>query len=79
MDILKVFWMYDCKPIKTPMGTNANLEEKKRCLINDIKRYQQMVGKLIYFTISRPDIAYVVNVVSQFMQSPKRTHLQTVQ
>ena len=62
-----MFRIYDCKPIKTPMGTNANLEEKKRCLINDIKRYQQMVGKLIYFTISRPDIAYAVSIVNKTM------------
>jgi len=34
-----------------------------------------MVGGLVYITITRPDIAYVVGVVSQFMQKPRTIHL----
>lgn len=29
----------------------------------------------MYITITRPDIAYVVGVVSQFMQKPRTIHL----
>ena len=57
IDILKAFRMHDCKPIKTPMETNANLGKTEGCLIDDVKRYQQMVGKLAHLTISRPDMA----------------------
>lgn len=31
----------------------------------------------MYITITRPDIAYVVGVVSQFMQKPRTIHLDT--
>ncbi|XP_058080103.1 secreted RxLR effector protein 161-like [Magnolia sinica] len=40
--------------------------------------YRQIVGSLIYLTLSRPDIAYVVGVVSRFMQTPKKPHLEVV-
>ena len=40
--------------------------------------YQRLVGKLIYLAHTRPDIAYVVGVVSQFMHNPKETHLKAM-
>jgi len=36
------------------------------------------VGKLIYLGHTRPDIAYVVSVVSQFKPNPSERHLQVV-
>jgi len=36
------------------------------------------VGKLIYLTITRPDISFVVGVVSQFMQNPHVDHWNVV-
>ena len=41
--------------------------------------YLQMVGSLIYLILTRPDIAFVVGVVSQFMQTPKKPHLEVDQ
>lgn len=39
------------------------------------KMYQRLAGKLIFLTITRPDIPYVVSLVSQFMHAPKIDHL----
>ena len=38
-------------------------------------RYQKLVGKLIYLSHTRPDIAFAVSLVSQFMHSPYEKHL----
>ena len=45
----------------------------------DFKLYRRMVGKLIYLTITRPDICFAVNQVSQHMQSPKVHHWNMVE
>ena len=40
----------------------------------DKEKYQRLVGKLIYLSHTRPDIAFAVSVASQHMQSPKEAH-----
>lgn len=38
--------------------------------------YQQLVGKLMYLIITRPDIAFTVHILSQFMHKPTSVHMQ---
>ncbi|KAI5347152.1 hypothetical protein L3X38_015031 [Prunus dulcis] len=45
-------------------------------LLKDPTRYRRLVGKLIYLTITKQEITYAVNTLSQFMQEPKRQHLE---
>ncbi len=40
--------------------------------------YRKMVGSLIYMTITRPDLNYTVGLESQFMQVPRKPHLDGV-
>lgn len=40
--------------------------------------YRRLVGILMYLTITPPDIAYVVNIVSQYVAHPHKLHLTTV-
>ncbi|XP_055835114.1 uncharacterized mitochondrial protein AtMg00810-like [Solanum dulcamara] len=40
--------------------------------------YCQLVGSLIYLTLTRPDISFRVGVVSRFMQKPKKPHLEAL-
>ena len=42
------------------------------------ERYQCLVGKLIYLAHTRPDTAYVVSVVSQFMHDPREVNMEAV-
>ena len=44
----------------------------------DKQRYQRLVGKLIYLSYTRPDIAYAVSVVSQVMHYPSEDHMDAV-
>ena len=38
--------------------------------------FQRLIGKLIYLTITRPDISYPIQILSQFMNQPTTSHLQ---
>ncbi|GJS69436.1 hypothetical protein Tco_0351952 [Tanacetum coccineum] len=53
------------------MITNQKLFMKTKAKLANKDRYQRMVGKLIYLSHTRPDIAYAVGVVSQFMHQPQ--------
>lgn len=41
------------------------------------ERYQRIVGRLIYLSHTRPDIAFAVSV-SQFMHAPRVSHVEAV-
>lgn len=41
-------------------------------------RYQRLVGRLMYLAHTRPDIAYALSVVSQFMHNPREKHMNAV-
>jgi hypothetical protein len=59
-DLLKRFKMEDCKPIKTPMPSNGNLDLDERGKPVDQTLYYSMIGSLLYLTASRPDIMFSV-------------------
>ena len=46
--------------------------------ISNPKRYHHLVGKLNYLIITRPDISFAVNVLSQFMKDPHLSHWEAV-
>ncbi|RVW37668.1 Retrovirus-related Pol polyprotein from transposon RE2 [Vitis vinifera] len=78
LDILEKTDMLDCKPIDTPMDPNVKLIPGQGEPLGDPERYRQLVGKLNYLTITRPDISFPVSVVSQFLQSPCDSHWDVV-
>ncbi|XP_060965504.1 uncharacterized mitochondrial protein AtMg00810-like [Cannabis sativa] len=66
------------KPSKTPMDPKLKLDNEHGEALDNPSHYRQLVGKLLYLTLSRPDITYAVNSLSQFMANPRTTHLQAV-
>ena len=70
--------MLDSKPVDTPMDPNVQLVPGQEESLGDPGRYRQLVGKLNYLTITRPDISFPVSVVNQFLQSPCDSHWDAV-
>ena len=60
------------------MEANFKLTSTTGVPLKDPTLYRQLVGSLIYFTVTRPDIAYTVHIVSQFMYAPCIGHYAAV-
>lgn len=76
LDLLKETGMLGCKPAETPIDPNVKFDRTSNLV--DRGRYQRLVGKLIYLSHTRPDIAFAVSRVSQYMHSPTEEHLEAV-
>jgi hypothetical protein len=76
LNMLLKFGMAECKPISTPLDRTVKHrpDSGKVC---DPTRFRQIVGNLIYLTITRPDLSYPVGVISQYMARPTEEHLQS--
>lgn len=72
-DILNRCNMSLSSPISTLVGPYKRVT-KAGDLFHDPKLYRKNVGSLQYATITRPDITYSVNRVSQFMHCPTNSH-----
>jgi hypothetical protein len=68
--------MMMCKAANTPLATRDKLALHIGSPLgpNDATRYRSIVVALQYLTLTRPDIAFVVNKVCQFLHSPTDAH-----
>nr|GEV59029.1 putative reverse transcriptase domain-containing protein [Tanacetum cinerariifolium] len=76
-DLGKLKYFLATKYVDTPLPENATLnhiESDDDQLLVNVLNYQIHVGKLIYLTNTRPDIAYV-HCLSQYVHSPLDSHL----
>ena len=74
--MLKATGKTACRPASTPVDPNIKLGSAEEDITVDKEMYQRLVGLLIYLSHTRPDIAFAVSLVSQFMHQPKEVHLQ---
>ncbi|CAH9072952.1 unnamed protein product [Cuscuta epithymum] len=72
-DLLRRFHLHTVKPVRTPLPSRTTLSLTDGELLSDATEYRSMVGAL-----TRPDITYVVHLVSQFMHAPRTSHLLAV-
>ena len=56
------------------MEQKMKLTSREGKEFEDATKYRQLVGSLIYLTITRPDISYVVGILSRFMHKPCEGH-----
>ena len=68
----------DSKIVDTPIEYNCRLNSHDGKSLSDATLYRQLVGSLIYFTVTHLDISYAVHVVSQFMAVLRSPHYAVV-
>jgi hypothetical protein len=62
--------MDECNPLSTLMEHSLKFTSKVGNEFEDATKYERLVGSLIYLTTTRPDISFVVGILSRFMQKP---------
>ena len=75
-DVLHRFNMENSKPTKTPCCPNVLLTPFDGYVLPDPSEYRSMVGALQYLTFTRPDLAFSVHHLCQFMHHPTTSHLE---
>lgn len=73
-DLLQRASMADSKPVSSPMSSTASLSIHDGKPLEDGTQFRSIVWALQYCTLTRPDIAYAVNRVCQFMHCPTEVH-----
>lgn len=62
--------MLGCKPSSFPMEQRHRLCNDSGAPFPQPERYRHLMGRLIYLTITRPELCYSVHILSQFLQAP---------
>lgn len=63
------------KPAVTPMDSKLRLTATSEELLADGSEYRRLIGRLVYLTITRPDLSFVIQNLSQCMSAPRTDHL----
>ncbi|XP_072075385.1 uncharacterized mitochondrial protein AtMg00810-like [Arachis hypogaea] len=77
-DLLSKLGMSEASPMPTPMISSLQLLSIGSERFEDPKLFRSVVETLQYVTITRPDLSFAVQKVSQFMHSPLLAHWKAV-
>ena len=77
MTFIRIWGCWDTG-LLVPYGPNFKLSAEVGESLPDPSVYQRLVGRLVYLKNTRPDLTFVVIVVSQFMHSPRTSYLDVV-
>ncbi|GJU61792.1 putative RNA-directed DNA polymerase, partial [Tanacetum coccineum] len=78
LELLQSAGLSNCNPVSSPMVTSSSLSLDDSTAFSNPVKYRQVVGSLQYVTLSRPDIAFAVNKVCQYMHAPTENHWSAV-
>jgi histone deacetylase 1/2 len=75
-DLLDRVGMHGCKPAPTPLSSSEQLSLTDGTPLGseDSSQYRSIVGALQYLTLTRPDLAFSVNKICQFLHAPTTEH-----
>lgn len=74
LDIISDTGLLGAKPVSHPIEQNHKLALAGGDTLPDPFRYRRLVGRLIYLSVTRPELSYAIHILSQFMHAPKKDH-----
>ncbi|GJR09037.1 retrovirus-related pol polyprotein from transposon TNT 1-94 [Tanacetum coccineum] len=77
-ELLKYAHVLDSKRIATPLDPIIKLNSTYGYLLPDLSTYMTLVGKLFYLTITRPDLSFAAQALSQYSHSPRSSHFDAL-
>ncbi|KAM1447548.1 hypothetical protein ACFXTO_006639 [Malus domestica] len=75
-EVLERFNMDQCNPVHNPVVPGFKLAKDEDGVRIDSTLYKQMVGSLMQLTATRPDLMFIVSLISKYMERPTEIHLQ---
>ena len=75
-EVLKKFKIINYNPVNTPMELGIKLSRFDEGHIEDPTLFKSLMGSLRYLTCTRPDILFVIGVISRFIEAPTSTHMK---
>ncbi|PKU80918.1 Retrovirus-related Pol polyprotein from transposon TNT 1-94 [Dendrobium catenatum] len=73
--ILQTAKLEACKPLSNPTCTKLPQVFSSDPVLDDPVMYRRITGSLQYLTLTRPDISFSVNLLSQHMHQPQPNHV----
>lgn len=74
-EMLERFNMKDCNYVKNPIVPGGKLVKNDESGFVDATLYKQMVGCMMYLAATRPDLMFVISLLSRFMETPTEQHM----
>lgn len=73
-EILERFEMDLSNGVSNPIVPGTKVSKKGGGAVLDVTLYKQMIGSLMYLTVTRPDLTFAVGLASRFMENPTEAH-----
>ncbi|GKB50266.1 retrotransposon protein, putative, ty1-copia subclass [Tanacetum coccineum] len=76
--IVKKYGLLSTDSVNTPLEEKSKLDEDLQGKPVDATLYRGVIGSLMYFTSSKPDLIYAVCLCTRYQAKPTEKHLQVV-
>ena len=64
------------KKVATPLAQNKKISKNNCEKLEEPSAYRSLVGSILHFTATKPDLMFPVGLLSRFMSSPSNVHME---
>lgn len=75
-DIIKDLNLTHTRAVSSPLPKGLGLSTDIGEVLEEPEVYRKLIGRLLYLNITRPDLSYATQHLSQFLSCPRKPHLQ---